>query len=196
MIANQSLKPLICKTIAGDREAFEQLLLLYKRSIVSEIGKATNCAEDIEDISQEVALQIFRNIGSLKYPEAFSSWCRKLTERACLRHLTGHCSNCSHENLTEDSNQIAETKPICIPYAYSEQMELRGEIISALAQLSESCKEMVLLHYAYGMRYREIAEQFGVKTGTVSAAIYRSRKLLQKVLPTPRDAALQYYLDE
>ena len=77
---------LVLRAQAGDTKAFEQLLIRVHPSLRSHVcgmvGPAT-----ADDVLQEVALRIFRQIRFLLEPRAFRAWAQRITTRAALAHL-------------------------------------------------------------------------------------------------------------
>ena len=77
---------LVLRAQAGDTKAFEQLLICVHPSLRSHVcgmvGPAT-----ADDVLQEVALRIFRQIRFLLEPRAFRAWAQRITTRAALAHL-------------------------------------------------------------------------------------------------------------
>ena len=181
-MATQQTLLLISKTVSGDSDAFEQLILSQKNIIFFIIRRLTDCPEDAEDISQEVALRVFQYIGSLKCPEAFGSWLRKLVIRECMRHLAARRPSDPFEDLMDHENQFPETDPDCLPAIYVERLELRSEILTAFAHMPVTLQKVAVLYYLSGMHYREIAEFLDLTIGTVSAYLFRARKFLSEAL--------------
>jgi hypothetical protein len=62
-----------------------------------------------------------------------------------------------------------------------QQRDLRQEIDSALAQLSETTRGAFVLYAEAEMTYQEVADTLGVPIGTVMSRIHSARKKLQVV---------------
>jgi hypothetical protein len=62
-----------------------------------------------------------------------------------------------------------------------EQKDLRQEIDSALAQLSETTRGAFVLYAEAEMTYQEVADTLAVPIGTVMSRIHSARKKLQVV---------------
>jgi len=174
--------PLVVKTIAGDREAFEQLLHSQKPLIRYIIRRKTDCPEDAEDILQEVSLRIFMHITSLRCPEAFISWMKAIIVHECLRHFASNRHCVSINTIAEYENLCVETDPDCNPFACFERLELYDALHSALEKLQEPLRKMFYMRYKKGMCCSDIAASIGLKTGTVSVKMFRAKKQLRKML--------------
>jgi RNA polymerase sigma-70 factor (ECF subfamily) len=184
LMSNEILISLVGKTISGDHEAFEQLFLSQQQAIAIVIRRMTTCPQDIDDISQEVAIRIFRHISSLKCPETFGAWLRKLVIHECARHFATRNPITFFESgsLDELENMFAEADADCIPFAHVELLELYAEILAALSKLPKTVRKVAALYCFEKMRYREIAARLGIPVGTVCADLYRARKQLREKL--------------
>ena len=181
-MTHHSLHPLVKRTVAGDREAFEKLLLSQKAFIFWTIRKMTDCREDIEDISQEVAVRLYRHIASLRSPEAFGSWLRTLIHHECLRFFAKQKQCHALEALEGWENHFVETDKDCIPVSYVERHELGADLTKAFETLPESVRKIFFMRYCKDMHYRDIASAAGVKTAKVSVTLFRAKIHLRKSL--------------
>jgi len=182
MSKHSALHHLVRKTASGDHEAFEQLFLSHRDIIAFKIRRQISCPEDVEDISQKVAMRVFLKIGSLMRPEAFGSWLDTLVINECNRHFQTTDRTTSLEELPEYENLLIETNADYLPNAHTERVELRTEIWSKLNKMSEKTRDVFIMYYEGGMCYREIAQRLGTTIGNVSSHIFRAKKLLRKEL--------------
>ena len=68
------------------------------------------------------------------------------------------------------------------PDRVAEASELRGFLETALNELSEVQREIVLLHDWEGWKHREIAERLDLPSGTVRSHLHFARKALRHAL--------------
>ena len=61
--------------------------------------------------------------------------------------------------------------------------ELLLEMVSALAQLPEAQREVVMLHYLQGMPISEVSERIGRSPASVAGLLQRALKGLRKLIP-------------
>jgi len=177
-----SIYPLVRKTAAGDREAFEQLLRSQNDLILWIINKMTDCPEDAEDIRQEVSIRIFLHIASLRYPEAFGPWLRAIVIHECIRHIEAQRQCQSVETLADWEDKIVDHDPDCNPFASMENHELCDAVRAALESMHEQMRQVFRMRYCEDMQYRDIADSADMKPGTVSATLFRAREKIREVL--------------
>ena len=62
------------------------------------------------------------------------------------------------------------------------EADIHDRLMEALAVLPEMQRETILLHYMYGMKYREIGKRMGVNVSTVKSRIRQGMDKLQRIL--------------
>ena len=67
-------RSLVCRTLAGDRRAFEQIVERYQKVIYNVALRMRSRAEDAEDITQSVFLKAYESLGTYKPRYKFFSW--------------------------------------------------------------------------------------------------------------------------
>ena len=68
------------------------------------------------------------------------------------------------------------------PAQCAEQNELKERIETALSQLSEDHRQVVILHEMHGLTYSECAEALGVPVGTVKSRLFNAFRRLRSSL--------------
>lgn len=73
---------LIRRARDGDREAFEEIAKRHEKRIFWFAYTVTGNLHDAEDVTQEVLIKIFKNIGRLRNEEKFTTWLYRITLHA------------------------------------------------------------------------------------------------------------------
>src|SRR5580658_1992335 len=68
---------------AGDLEAFELLMRQNERLVLATALRLSGNMEDAQDISQEVFLRLYKNLGKVKDADALPAWLYRVTVNAC-----------------------------------------------------------------------------------------------------------------
>jgi len=179
---SQTISTLVSRTVSGDSDAYEQLIISHNSLILWLIRHHTDGSEDAEDIRQEVVIRIFRHLGSLKRPEAFGSWMRSIVFRECMRYLASKKLHVSIETLPEPENLFIDTDLDSLPCKHMERLELESALASEISSLQEPVRNIFHMHYYRGMRCRDIAEAVGMKAGAVSVTLHRVKERLKEKL--------------
>lgn len=177
-------RDLIQKAKQGDMLAFEELILKHEKIVYNVALRMMNHSEDAKDISQEVFLKAYKNIGNFDERSQFSTWLYRITHNTCIdemRKRKGKQSYSLEEELeNEDGSmqrQIADESDT--PEESLLREEQKSEILQALDQLSEEHKAAVVLRDVKGLSYEEISEILELSLGTVKSRISRARNQLK-----------------
>lgn len=155
--------------------AFEELVRRRQASIRNLMRR---CCSDItlaDDLSQQVFLQVWLKIHTLKQANAFGGWLKRLAISIWLQHLRKN-------DALRDADEFADVEDFQSDSA-SEGMDL----IHALATLPDAVRLCVVLSYHEGMSHAEIAKLAELPLGTVKSHINRGAARLQQLLAAYSD---------
>ena len=164
----------------GDMDAFERLILQHEKTVYNLAFRMLYHSEDAKDVSQEVFLKAYRNIGNFDERSAFSTWLYRITYNTCIdatRRQKGKQSYSLEDELENEEGtiqrQVADKGDT--PEEAILKKEQRSEILQALDTLSEEHKTAIILRDVKGLSYEEIAEILEISLGTVKSRISRAR---------------------
>jgi RNA polymerase sigma factor (sigma-70 family) len=178
---NEDVTTLIIQGQNGDRKAMEQLLCAAYGPILYQCRHFLKKEADAEDAAQEILLQIYTKLDTLREPAAFWGWVGRMTANRCKNALTR-----THEDLPlaegwESIPDFADRKDRQnVPEEALDNAEtarMIGEILDTLPQAQRDC---VLLYYYDEMSVQEIAALLGVSQNTVKSRLYYARNTLQE----------------
>ena len=175
---------LVERCLKGDQTAWETLVRLHTRRIYSICYRFTGRAEESQDLTQDVFLKVFRNLGAFeKGSGCFRVWVTSLTRNL----LIDHYRKTKKEKLVDSiEEKLAVLEQVAGAGARPEGRVAgreAGELLqAALARLSPELREAVILRDLEEMEYREIAESLRVPDGTVKSRISRGRAELARIL--------------
>ena len=161
---------------AGDTAALEQMLLRYQPAITRFARKYCPTPEDVEDAVQETLWIAARKIGTLRVTMAFVSWLFQVVKNECFRHING----IAPEYLTFD--QLVEYWTPDTGADTEREALLHHDVITALAQLPASYRQVILLRDVEGLSGPETAEQLNLTLETVKSRLHRARSLMREAL--------------
>ena len=173
---------LIQKTLSGDEAAFNTLVRKYQKGVHTFVWRKIGDFHFAEEITQDVFLQAYRKLATLRNPNQFAAWLYVIANRHCINW--GRKKKLSVQSLEATRVDIVEK----FSYAryVSEQREVeaserRLEVVQKLLQrLPANEREVVTLYYFGEMRMREIGKFSGVSVNTIKSQLRRARKRLQK----------------
>ncbi len=179
---------LVKKSLQGDLEAFEQLVLEYQHKVYSLSYRYMGNEEDAYDTAQEAFLKAFRSLRSFKGKSSFGTWIFRVTSNVCLDELRRKKRKPVPLSLDEPlatwngeelEKEIADPKPTAdIVY---EEKEFSQYIQHLIDQLKPEFKAVLVLRDIQGLNYDEIAEILNCSLGTVKSRISRARNELRRM---------------
>jgi len=180
------LVSVVTRAQAGDRNAIEELYSSFYNSVYYFAKKTVHDDDLALDITQETFMEVIRTIGSLKAPEAFSTWLRQITYHQCTRHFRKN-----REVLFDEDEEghtildtIADESEDSIPEEVYEKAEFREIIISMVDSLSPEQRAVVILYYFDELSVKKIAEIQGVSEGTIKSRLNYARRALRDGVET------------
>ncbi len=174
----------------GQREAFQELVKRYQKNVFALLYQLAPEWRDLNDLSQEVFIRVYKGIHNLRNPRIFKSWLNQIVLnlfydelRKRPRMLKTISMDQSYEEDGGDNEFIKEIKDSKQrPDEVISGYETRDAIKKAMAQLPEQFRTAIVLRELQGMQYEEIAEILGCALGTVKSRIWRARERLQVLL--------------
>jgi uncharacterized protein len=164
---------LVAASLAGDRRAFALLVDRHAARANRLAVRLLGSRAEAEDVVQEATLQAYLGLRELRDRDRFGPWfCAVATNLAKMRLRATRGRLIPLDVL--DGRAATETG--------LEAHERLEAIEVALAELSPSEREAVLLHYVGGLSTPEIAQRKGERVGAVRVRLHRARRRLQVVL--------------
>lgn len=171
------------------RKEFESLAFEHMDSLYSTALRMTKNELDAEDLVQDVYLRAFRFFSKFKQGSNFRAWIFKILTNTFINQYRKK----SKEPQQVDFEQVQIRKPSTDEDKSSEEEiieDLQGkfdklfsdEIITALEQLPDDFRTVVILADIQSFSYKEIARIVGCPIGTVMSRLSRGRKQLQHLL--------------
>jgi RNA polymerase sigma-70 factor (ECF subfamily) len=188
---NQAIYAIVRRCVAGDADAWEEIVRQFNRRIYNICYRFTGSADDAEDLTQEVFIRMYRTLASYEPAKgAFTTWITTMSRNL----LVDHFRRSRQERLTdsldaapaadEDAPRLADqiASPAASPDQRVHSREQQEIVQAALQKLSPELREAVILRDLQDMDYREIAEVLKVPEGTVKSRINRGRTELARLL--------------
>ncbi|MGA1983018.1 MAG: sigma-70 family RNA polymerase sigma factor [Acidobacteriaceae bacterium] len=189
--AQEALGRLVRQCVAGDQQAWQQLVVSQHRRIYAICYRFTGSATDAEDLTQDVFLKLYRNLSSFDtHKGSFQTWITTLARNLLVDHFRRTRADRATDSLdasfTADGDgatlgdRLADPRPS--QEAHASGLELKARIQQALAQLSPELREAVVFRDLEDMDYKEIAQVLRIPEGTVKSRISRGRGELARLL--------------
>lgn len=152
---------------AGDREAFGRLVERLWPEMVGLARTILAGDAEAEDLVQDAFVHAWQRLNSLRRPESFPAWMRRIVARRCLRWAR---RNPPREERSET------------PVAHPAGDEERLDVVRVLACLAPRQRAVVYLTEIEGWTDREAASILGLLPPTVRVHRFRALKHLRRLL--------------
>src|ERR1700678_1198770 len=177
----------------GDSGAWAELVRTHHRRVYGLCYRFTGSPVDAEDLTQDVFLKIYSNLGSFDCNRgSLQVWITTMTRNLLVDNFRRTKNLRATGSLDEGWNESGEDqglKPVdrlmsreSSPHEMAARKELEKMIQAALAKVSTELREAVILRDLQDMDYKEIAQVLGIPEGTVKSRISRGRAELARLL--------------
>lgn len=162
---------LIARTKRGKLEAYNILVSRWEKRVFNYLLRLVGQREDAMDLSQEVFLKAYQNLGKLADPARFGPWLFRIAHNEAYSHL--------RRKRPEDELGV-EPAPAARPRL--EPLELTLAVRRALEALTREQREAVVLKIYQGFKFEEIAEVLDCPASTVKSRVYSALDALKEAL--------------
>ena len=181
---------LIRLTLDGDDNAFAKLVEKYRSAVHALIWRKIGDFHIAEEITQDVFLQAYNQLGSIKKPQSFVSWLYVSASRRCLAwHRKKRLPMKSLEDTSEGQDEDTTYSQFVVSENQRVSEEAQRDVVKKLlAKLPESERTVLTLHYFSEMSSFEIGTFLGVSANTIRSRLRRALQRLRKEEPMIREA--------
>ena len=177
---------LVVQLQQGDEAAFKKLVDDYQVMVYNTALGIVQNADDADDITQEVFIQVFRSVSSFKGDSQFSTWLYRITLGKALDHEKkakrkkrfGFVQSLFGGDDEVDKQQAEFDHP----GVKIEKKERANELFNALKQIPEKQRIAFTLHKLEGQSYQEVAEIMNTTLYAVESLMGRAKANLRKEL--------------
>lgn len=198
---------LVAELCSGSESAYERLLQRFQQPVYNLAYRLLNDPGDAGDVTQEVFLKVFRNIGHFRSQSSLRTWIYRIAVNEAhnkRRWLFRHRHK--EVGLEEDFADGAPRDRLLpdmgrSPFDRAFDGERSVLIERALGAINPSFREVIVLRDLEDLTYEEIAEVLRISLGTVKSRIMRGREALRAQLaedlnPAPSMQAIHHRTSE
>lgn len=177
-----AIDTLIQRCLAGDQDAWADIVKQYRRRVYSVAYKFTGNHEEAEDLAQDIFIKVFRALHTFDRRANFQTWLISVSRNMCIDHYRSVRKE--RETINRDIN-ADDLMPVADGMAADALLEQQGQVAllrRALGALPEPLKTAVTLRDLHDLSYHDIARQLQVPEGTVKSRINRGRAELVRLV--------------
>ncbi|MBC7784666.1 MAG: sigma-70 family RNA polymerase sigma factor [Burkholderiales bacterium] len=177
---------LVRRTLAGEKRAFDELVLRYQRPAIAVAYRLLGKSDDALEIVQEALLKSYRSLGTLQKPEAFAGWLMRIVSNLSLNFRRGRKTRSSLP-LNDLLDSAGEHDPQAggdsvDPERVAEGRELGARLKLALDELPEKQRMAIMLFTMEQLPQKQVAEAMECSVEAVKWHVFQGRKKLKELL--------------
>ena len=174
---------LVERTLAGQRQAFDELIRRYQRQAIAVSYRLLGNTQDAMDITQEAFLKAFANLGSLQKSEAFGGWLMRIVANLSLNFRRGRKLRSQLSlDASVDGNDGTSTDGRVDPVRQMQSAEMGERLQEALGELTDKQRTAIVLFTIEQMPQKQVADTLGCSVEAVKWHVFQGRKRLKEIL--------------
>lgn len=174
---------LVDAALAGERSAFGQLVGRYQDRLFNTMLRLTGSREDAADAVQDAFVQAYSKLDSFRGDAQFFTWLYRIAMNQALSRRRRMRPTTSLEAARSSSGEEAVDRHPG-PDGRLLAREQAEQVQSALADLGEQHRKILVLREIEGCSYEVIADILELPVGTVRSRLFRARMQLREKLCT------------
>lgn len=155
----------------GDGEAFERIYAATRRAVFGFALSILKNRHDAEDVMHDVYVSVYNAAASYRSNGKPMAWILKITKNLCLKNIRAGKRK-SFDSETELQNMLAEDSTL--------SADDKMFMAQVMQTLSDTEREIVVLHAVSGFKHREIADILDLTLPTVLSKYNRALEKLRK----------------
>jgi RNA polymerase sigma-70 factor (ECF subfamily) len=184
--SDEELLTRFCK---GQTEAFGALVRRYERELYGYLRRYLGDASLADDVFQNTFLQVYVKSGQYETGRPVRPWLYTIATNQAIDALR---RNGRHQLLSLDqqreeladgelSSLVETLESDCPdPLEVAREKERREKIRASVDRLPDFLRQVLVLAYYQGLKYREIADILGIPVGTVKSRLHAALVKLQE----------------
>lgn len=172
---------LIEHALEGDAASFGLIVSKYQDRLFNSLFHSLGCREEAEDVAQEAFVAAYVKLSSFKQNSAFYTWLYRIAFNTAISRRRKKRPNRS----VDSQKELTGSEPIDpgdTPEGALERSERIDQVQTALQQLGDEQRSILVLREMEDCSYEEISSILEIPVGTVRSRLHRARAQLRDEL--------------
>jgi RNA polymerase sigma-70 factor (ECF subfamily) len=184
LTASDNDQQLVRKVQAGDKRAFDLLVLKYQHKIFGLISRYIHDSHEVQDVAQEAFIKAYRALPRFRGDSAFYTWLYRIAINTAKNHLVSRGRRPPGSDVEIEDAEYFDSGSALRDLENPENAlfgeELKAVVNRAINELPDDLRSAVTLREFDGLSYEDIAEIMDCPVGTVRSRIFRAREAIDK----------------
>jgi RNA polymerase sigma-70 factor (ECF subfamily) len=172
---------LLLRFRAGQTGAFAVLVRRYERELYGYLRRYLNDGSLAEDVFQNTFLQLYLKISQYQAGRPVRPWLYTIATRQAIdalrrqnRHAVVSLEQSAPDDTDGDAQNLLESLSSAGPGPFDETAELerREQVRREVDRLPDFLRQVLILTYYQGLKYREVADVLDIPVGTVKSRLH------------------------
>ncbi len=180
-------RELVAAAQRGDRDAFKTLFERYHRRAYALALGVVRHPDDALDVVQEAFIKAHKYLDKFEGNASFYTWLYRIVMNLAIDHLRKH-RKVKPVELDETRLEAEGDDPLLPrilggnPGQALIDKQIRARIDTALDQLSENHRAVLVMRELEGLSYEDMAQAMNCSKGTIMSRLFHARRNMQKRL--------------
>jgi RNA polymerase sigma-70 factor, ECF subfamily len=158
----------------GNTECYNVLVLRYQSAIFGLLYNMLHQRVVAEDLTQEVFIRAYENLGKFNYKSRFFSWIYRIAINTAITYKKKNNRIVFNDASPLDSEESIEDRIV------GKDRSILLE--KAIERLNDKCKQVIILKYFEQLSYNEVAMVLDIPEKKVKSRLFDARKSLRSYL--------------
>ena len=171
----------LCTRLAAPetrREAFGQMVNLYKEQLYWQIRRIVLVHDDADDLLQEVFLKAWNSLDTFRSDSKLSTWLHRIAINISIDFVR-HKKAIDMVNADAVNNGLSIADRLTAD-EYFDGNEIQAALQEAIAQLPEKQRAIFNMRYFDEMKYSDISDILGTSVGALKASYHIAVKKISE----------------
>jgi RNA polymerase sigma-70 factor (ECF subfamily) len=165
----------------GDREVFGLIVRRYERELFGYLRRYLGGDDLADDVFQNTFVQVFLKIGQYEPGRPARPWLYAIATNQAIDALRRQGRRADRRaDAAAAPDEDGEVRPLfeLLPAAdagppdHADRAEQRTLVRAAVDRLPELLRQVVILAYFQGLKYKDVADVLGIPVGTVKSRLH------------------------
>jgi RNA polymerase sigma-70 factor (ECF subfamily) len=168
---------LVAASLAGDADAFRQLVERHYQMVVKVAYRALGSVPAAEDCAQDVFIKVHQKLRLYRTDRPFIRWLHRVTANTVTDAIRRRRIDLSFDTLVHEA-----PSGLADPAQAAALREQRMAVRNAMAKLPGRLRDTIVLQVFHELSYQEIAQVLNIPIGTVMSRIHSAKRQLRRRL--------------
>src|SRR6476661_4916097 len=165
------VRDLVVQAQNGDRDAFAALVHMTSDRMYALAARILRDNDLAEDALQGALITVWRQLPTLRDPDRFEAWVRRLLVHACYAEARRRRQWAANVRVLPVDGPAAPDALLSI--------DDRDALDRAFRRLSIEQRAVFVLHHHLGLQLTEIADTLGIPAGTARSRLHYATRVLR-----------------